>query len=408
MSTHLPIGSRAWTFTLAALTALVALSIDASLPAQPRLAAVFGIADETAQLNLSLFMLGYAASQIVVGYLSDAFGRRTILIAGLSLFVIAAIACTFATSIEMLLVARVVQGIGGAAGPVVGRAMVRDTQPPDQAARHMSTMLAAMAIAPMVAPSVGGVLLTHVGWRSIYALLVVAGAVLLVRSARALPETLPVERRLAPSASGLVRGYRQLFATKGVVLPLAIVCAAFAGQFAFIGNSPLVLMEGYHVPTEHFGFYFSTVAVALMLGSLAGSRMLRAGRSPTALVVTGATIVVVGAVLVSVGTRVGLGIPGFLVPMCIYFFGAGIAGPSAGALALAPAAHLAGTASAALGFLQMIAGAVAGYVSTKLGGADPTLFATIATVMGVITWLLALAVATRSPGSDTSRSVRRE
>jgi len=109
-----------------------------------------------------------------------------------------------------------------------------------------------------------------------------------------------------------------------------------------------------------------------------------------------------------IGTRVGLGIPGFLVPMCIYFFGAGIAGPSAGALALAPAAHLAGTASAALGFLQMIAGAVAGYVSTKLGGADPTLFATIATVMGVITWLLALAVATRSPGSDTSRSVRRE
>jgi DHA1 family bicyclomycin/chloramphenicol resistance-like MFS transporter len=404
MSSPLQIGSRAWTLTLAALTALVAMSIDASLPAQPELARVFGVANETAQLSLSLFMIGYAVAQIVVGYLSDALGRRVVLTAGLVLFTVAGIACTFATSIEMLIVARVVQGVGGAAGPVIARAMVRDTQPHDQAARHLSTMLAAMAIAPMVAPSLGGVLLEHIGWRAVFASLVIAGVLLFAWSQRMLTETLPVERRLAPSPRGLVTGYAQLVRTKGVWLPLSIVCATFAGQFAFIGNSPLVLIEGYGVPAERFGLYFGTVAIALMIGSIAGSRMLRAGRSPTALVVVGATIVLAGAIGVSIGTRVAhLGIPGFLVPMCIYFFGAGMVGPSAGALALAPVPHIAGTASAALGFLQMVSGAVAGYVATKVGGPDPTLFATIATVMGGLTWVLAgwLAAAHRRAVAST-------
>ncbi|MDX2092040.1 MAG: multidrug effflux MFS transporter [Kofleriaceae bacterium] len=398
----LRIGSRAWTLTLAGLTALVAMSIDASLPAQPELARVFDVADETAQLSLSLFMGGYAVSQIIVGYLSDALGRRVVLTAGLALFTLAGIACTFATSIEMLLVARVVQGVGGAAGPVIARAMVRDTQPHDQAARHLSTMLAAMAIAPMVAPSLGGVLLAHIGWRAVFASLVIAGVLLFGWTQRTLTETLSVERRVTGSLRGLVRGYVQLVRTRGVWLPLSIVCVTFAGQFAFIGSSPLVLIEGYGVPADRFGLYFSTVAIALMVGSIAGSRMLRAGRSPTAVVVGGASIVLAGAIGVSLGTRAGwLGIPGLLVPMCIYFLGAGMVAPSAGALALAPVPHIAGTASAALGFLQMIAGAVAGYVATKVGGSDPTLFATIATVMGALTWGLAglLAAAHRRAGA---------
>jgi DHA1 family bicyclomycin/chloramphenicol resistance-like MFS transporter len=389
-------GSRAWTLSLAGLTALVAFSIDVSLPAQPRLAEVFGVSGETAQLSLALFMAGYAFAQLFVGYLADAFGRRRVLGAGLVMFVIAGVACTLAPSIEVLLAARVAQGLGGAAAPVVGRAMVRDTQPPDLAARHLSTMLAVMSIAPMVAPTLGGQLLTHLGWRAVFASLVIAGVAMLAWSQARLVETLPVARRQAASVGGLVRGYRQLLAARGFAGPLAIMCATFAGQFAFIGDSPLVLIEGYGVSADRFGLYFSTVAISLMLGSIAGSRMLRAGRGPAALVFFGASIVLVGGVLVSIGTRLDLGIPGFLAPMCIYFFGAGIAGPSAGALALDPVPHIAGTASAVMGFAQMMSGAIAGYLATKLGGADPTLFATIATVMGVLTFVLVLVTRARS------------
>jgi DHA1 family bicyclomycin/chloramphenicol resistance-like MFS transporter len=388
-------GSRAWTLSLAGLTALIAFSIDVSLPAQPRLAEVFGVSGETAQLNLSLFMAGYAIAQLFAGYLTDAFGRRRVLGVGLVLFIVAGIGCTFAPNIELLLAARVVQGIGGAAAPVIGRARVRDTQPHDLAARHLSSMLAARALAPRVAPMLGGQLLAHLGWRAVFASLVIAGVALFAWSRARLAETLPPERRLAPSFAGLVRGFQQLAAARGFAGPLAITCATFAGQFAFIGDSPLVLIEGYGVSTDQFGLYFATVALSLMLGSIAGSRLLRAGRGPSALIMIGAYIVLAGAILVSLGTHLGLGIPGFLAPMCVYFFGAGITGPSAGALALAPVPHIAGTASAVMGFAQMISGALAGYLATKLGGADPTLFATIATAMGVLTFVLVVVTRER-------------
>ena len=124
------IGSRGWILTLAALTAVVALSIDMSLPAQPTLARGFDVDAEDAQLTLSLFMIGFAGSQIFIGYFADAWGRRRVLAGGLAVFVIAGIGCTLSPSIEVLIAFRVLQGAGAAAGPVVARAMVRDTSPP--------------------------------------------------------------------------------------------------------------------------------------------------------------------------------------------------------------------------------------------------------------------------------------
>jgi len=155
-----------------------------------------------------------------------------------------------------------------------------------------------------------------------------------------------------------------------------------------------VLMHGYGVSTEAFGIYFGATAFALMLGSLTGSRMLRGGGSPNIMIVTGTTILLVGGVLVTIGTHVEqLGIAGFLAPMILYFFGVGISGPSATALALEPVAHIAGTASAAIGFLTMISGALSGYLTTRIGGTDPRIFALVVTVMGAIAWTVAIATA---------------
>lgn len=388
------IGSTRWVVTLAAMTTVIALSIDMSLPAQPTLATRFDVDPATAGLTLSVFMIGFAIAQLVVGYLSDAWGRRRVMLAGLALFSLGAIACALAPTIEVLLVCRVVQAIGGSAAPVVARAMVRDTQPAQQAARHLSTMLATLAVAPMIAPTIGGAVLAAFGWRAIFAALALCGLVLMVIARQRLSETLPVERRVTPSPAGLVRGFRTFFTTPGTRLPMLISCASFAGQFAYIADSPFIYMEGYHLSSAAFGVVFGATAVALMIGSIAGGRMLRAGRSPAAMILIGTTIILGAGIAVTVGTRVeGVGIAGFLVPMIVYFFGVGLASPSATALALEPVPQIAGTASAAIGFLTMTAGALAGYATTKIGGNDPHAFAVVAAAMAVMSFGLAITAA---------------
>jgi DHA1 family bicyclomycin/chloramphenicol resistance-like MFS transporter len=399
------VGSKLWIVTLAGLTAVVALSIDMSLPAQPTLAKIFDVSSETAQLTLSVFLLGFAAAQIFVGYLSDAWGRRRVILGGLALFSLAGIGCAASSSIEMLIAWRVVQGVGAAAAPVVCRAMVRDTQPAAQAARLLSTMLATLAIAPMVAPIFGGWLLHELGWRAIFVALAVTGAGMFAVAHVTLIETLPVERRNPPSLPGLFRSFARFFSTPGTRLPLLVSCAVFAGQFAYIADSPFVLMGGYGVSSDNFGFYFAWTALALMFGSLAGVRMLRAGRSPGAMIVLGTSVLVVGGILVVIGTSVdGLGIAGFMVPMIIYFFGAGMTSPNATALAMEPTPQIAGVASAAIGCSTMVSGSLAGYETTRIGGSSPATFALVVVAMAALA--LGLAVAAAILRSSKSRGIR--
>lgn len=387
------VGSRRWILTLASLTAIVALSIDMSLPAQPTLATVFGVSAETAALNLSLFMIAFAAVQVFIGYVSDAIGRRRVMIGGLTVFTLAGIACAASPSIEVLLACRAVQGAGAAACPVVARAMVRDTQPGHQAARLLSTMLSVLAIAPMVAPTIGSALLDLAGWRAIFGALATCGAALLLYTSATLAETLPPERRTPPTFGGFLRGYARFFATRGTRLPILISCASFAGLFAYVAGSPFVLMQGYGVAAEHYGLYFALTAIAIMFGSITGGRMLRAGRSPGAMIVIGASIQVVGGGLVAGGTAADIGVAGFMVPMVIYFFGSGITSPSATALAMEPLPQLAGTASSAIGSLTMIAGSVAGYQTTRIGGSTPIVFAIFVAIMGGVVFALAALAA---------------
>lgn len=385
------VGSARWIATLAAMTAVTALSIDMSLPAQPTLAAKFGVSSATAQLTLSVFLIGFACAQLITGYLSDAFGRRRVLLGGLMLFTVSGIACALAPSIEMLIACRALQGISAAAAPVVARAMVRDTQPAGQAARLLSTMLAALAVAPMIAPVIGGAVLELIGWRAVFATLAACGVALFWLANWTLVETHPVERRLSPSLTGLVRGYAEFFRTPGVRLPMAISCASFAGQFAYIADSPFVLIDGYHVDPSDYGFYFATTAFALMLGSLTGGKMLRAGRSPGTMLVIGATTLLLGGLLVVLGTHGSLGIAGLMVPLGLFFFGIGITSPSATALALQPVPHIAGTASAAIGFFSTTAGALAGYETTKIGGSSPRIFSLVMLVTGAVAATLAIS-----------------
>ncbi|MCX5742542.1 MAG: multidrug effflux MFS transporter [Proteobacteria bacterium] len=390
-----PIGSRAWIGTLAALTAVVALSVDMSLPAQPTLARTFHVPDSTAALTLSVFVIAFALAQLVVGFLTDAWGRRKVLLGGLAVFTLASLGCALSPSIELLIVWRGVQGIGAAAAPVVARAMVRDTQPPAGAARLLSTMLAVLAIAPMIAPTIGGALLAVFAWPMIFATLATIGFIFFGISYLTLDETLAADRRRPLSGRALVANYATFLRTPGTKLPMAIGCASFAAQFAYISDSPFVLMEGFGVSRSTYGIIFGSTALALMIGSITGGRMIRAGRSPYAMIATGGVLLALGGIATAVGTALGLGIAGFLPPMIVFFFGCALTGPSATAIAMQPVPQIAGTASAAIGFSTMTSGAIAGYLTTRIGGTSPTMFGLVTLVMGLIACALALATAAR-------------
>jgi DHA1 family bicyclomycin/chloramphenicol resistance-like MFS transporter len=388
------IGSTGWVITLGAATAITAMSTDMSLPAQPTLARAFAVSADAAQLTLSLFLIAFAVTQIFVGYLSDVLGRRPVMIGGLAVYVAASVGCAVSPSFGVLVACRVLQGMGAASGPVIARAMVRDTQHSNDVARVMSSMLATLQIAPMIAPAIGGALLGALGWRAIFVALAGFGIAILVVGYRGLPETLPVARRAGVSPRGLMGNLHRFFATPGTRLPLLIGCASFAGQFAYIAASPFVLMTGYGVSKAAYSGYFAATAFAVMVGSLVGARRLRAGRTPVQMIVQGTGLLMAGGCLVLIGTRIaGLGIAGFVIPMLIYFFGVGVASPCAGALALMPVREIAGTASAAIGVSVMSAGAVSSYVTIKLGGSSPAVFGVVVGAMGTIAAILAWRIA---------------
>lgn len=382
-------GSGPWVLTLAALTGVTALSIDMSLPAQPAIARDFGVDSDVAQLTLSLFLAGFATSQIVFGVLSDAFGRRPVLLAGLTLFSLAGMACALSASIGVLLTARFVQGVGASAAPVVARAMVRDTQSTAAAARTLSTIMAVLAVAPMVAPLLGASLLEHFGWHAIFTALAGFGVVLILLAALTLAETLPVARRSRLSFASVRAGVARFFQTPGTKVPTALICLGFIGQFSFISNSPFILIDGYGISPRQYGLYFGATAVALMAGSMIGRSLLARWKPPRVLML-GAAALCAGGLLVLVGVSDrAFGAPGLIAPMIVYCLGVGLIVPSAAALAMEPVADMAGFASAIIGSLQMLSGAIAGYLTSRIGDREPRTLGAVLALAGIAATLLA-------------------
>src|SRR6185312_3603791 len=201
-------GTFALTALLAALTAVGPLSTDMYLPSLPDIARDLGASTPLVQFTLSAYLIGFACGQIVYGPISDRHGRKPVLLAAVALFTFGTLVCMMSTSIEMLIVARTLQALGGTGAVVVTRAIVRDLYSGARAGRELSLIGSVMALAPVVAPIGGGVLQTAFGWRSIFIVLAVAGAAAFVVVWRSLPETLAKRAAEAASASSMVRSYR--------------------------------------------------------------------------------------------------------------------------------------------------------------------------------------------------------
>jgi DHA1 family bicyclomycin/chloramphenicol resistance-like MFS transporter len=346
---------------LAAITALAPFSLQIFLPALPAIQASFAVAPGVVQLALSLSILANAVANLAYGPVSDRFGRRPVLLVGLAAFIAGSLGCALAPSIELLIIARIVQSIGGAAGMVLARAIVRDLYDRERSASIIAYLTMAMVVAPMLAPTIGAVLLDVASWRAIFYLVTGVGVALTWPIISTLAETRPPEARRhgGPFAgagallrSGLFWSYT-LQSTFGISV-----------FFAFIAGAPYFMMNVLGRSATEYGLWFILVSAAFMAGNLTAGRF--SGRiGLDRMVFAGAVLGLAGAgvtgVLVLGGAWAPLALFG---PMMAVGLGNGFAVPNAQAGALSVHPLLAGTASGIAGFSQMF---VAALVSQAVG-----------------------------------------
>lgn len=259
---------------LAFLVALSALSIDTYLPGLPFIADYFEVSSALVQQSIGSFFIGMAAGQLLAGPLSDRFGRRPILIIGFTLFFIATLGCALAPNIHTLIIARGLQGFAIAASPAAGRAMVRDIWEGNEAARAMSFVTMVMFIAPLIAPSLGGLLLTWWNWQAIFWMLMVVAIIALVLVLWLLPETNGPEKRGDVRLHDYFRAYGKVLRSAQAWAYLLCGGLSLATMFAYITGSPYVYIELFDVPADRFGLFFALNVVGLFIGTWINSRVV--------------------------------------------------------------------------------------------------------------------------------------
>ena len=336
---------------LAALVALGPLSIDMYLPAMPRMMTALGTDISHMHLTLSTYLTGFAVFHLACGPLADRFGRKPILIGGTVLFVAASIGCSFSTTVEELLIYRFIQGVGACVGPTLARTVARDVFGPTRAARALSLIAMLMALAPAVAPTMGSILLLWLPWPIVFIFLAIYGTTMIVLIRVFLAESLPQRQSLHPLA--IARNYAQLFRSPTFITSTFASGFIYAGLMAYLSSSSFVFIDMLGVPLAYFGFIFLTSVAGYMLGSAVSARLSRSYDSEH-IVLLGAVLATSGAGTMWLGAQLlPSSILVLIVPMTFYSIGIGFVLPNAMAVALRHFPHIAGTASALLGFIQM-------------------------------------------------------
>ena len=380
-------GTFALTTLLAALTALGPLSMDMYLPSLPEIARVLQAPPARVQLTISSYLIGFAVGQVIYGPLSDRHGRRPVLLAALAAYVTSTLICAVTQSIDPLIGARFLQGIGGSGTIVLARAMVRDAYSGARAGRELSLMGSISAFAPIVAPMIGGVLQTAFGWRANFVVMGGAAVIAMLVAGRLLPETLRQRAHGPFSLSRIVGSYGSVLRHRGFIANLAILTISYAGLFAWISGAAFVLQGIYGLSALAFGFTFAIAAAGYMTGATLAARLvLRLGLDRTmGLGVTALAAGGLGAAAV-VATHLADGV-WLVVAMAVYLAGLGLSMPQAMAGALTPFPDRAGTAAALMGVVQQTAAAVvAAVVGSYLGGSAWPVAGFVVT-MGCLTFL---------------------
>jgi DHA1 family bicyclomycin/chloramphenicol resistance-like MFS transporter len=334
------------------VAAMGPLALQILVPSMPGLVEVFGVPYHAVQLSLMLFLIGLAIAQLIYGPLSDRFGRRPVMLAGIGIYLAGTLVCLLSTGIEILLIGRVLQAVGGCAGMVLSRAIIRDLYERDRAASMIAYVTVAMVVAPMVAPIIGGYLDAWFGWHAVFVFVLVYGVIVLASCLVGLHETLKSHRALS-HLSDFVAAFGHLLRSRkflGYSLQVAFTSGTF---FSFLGGAAYVVVEILDGTAVDYGLWFLFISAGYMSGNFIAGRVTpRLGSDH--MISLGTTCSLAGTlILLVVLLAGGLTVASLFMVSCIVSFGNGFAMPNgfAGAVSVDPSR--AGAASGLAGFMQM-------------------------------------------------------
>jgi DHA1 family bicyclomycin/chloramphenicol resistance-like MFS transporter len=360
------LAQRGWfiILLLGALSLITPFSVDMYLPAFARIAAEFKTTTPAISLSLSTYFIGFALGQVLYGPLLDRFGRKRPIYAGLTLYVIASLGCIHPPSLRALIVLRFLEAIGGCVAQVASVAMVKDFFPPDQSAKVFSLLFLIIGVSPLLAPTIGSLIMLWLGWPWIFIALTIFAILTLAVIAWKLPEVHRPDPTIRLDPRSMIRTFWEIV-TQPQFCTYALAGAfSFAGLFAYVAGSPIIFMDGFRVSEKAFGVIFAVLTLGFIGGSQINVFLLRRSSSQKIFRAALAVQVVTGLVFLA-GSRMGwYGLGATLVLFFVFLSCLGLTYPNAAAIALAPFTRNGGSASALLGFIQMGTGAA---ISTGIG-----------------------------------------
>lgn len=356
------------------------MTIDLYLPALPSIATALSADAAAVQRTLNVYMIGFAFSQLIYGPLSDRFGRRPLLLVGVGIYIAASIACGLAQSVDQLVAFRFLQAVGASCGPVLGRAVVRDYFTREEAARIMSWIISVMALAPILAPMFGGLIVTWADWRMNFWVLALFSGIVMVAVLLFLGESNRHKDPTATDFGAIAKNFGMMLHHRIYVGFLVTNVFMFGGLFAWLTGSSFVLIDRMGMSPMNYGIAFGIASVGFLSGAQTAARLVRR-LGIERMCVGGAGCAAVGGLAILVLLWAGFETPvAVMGPTIVYFFGMGITVPNIQAGAVSPFPRNAGAASSLIGLFQY---ASAGAVTLVLGhlGFDPALL--MATLMGL-------------------------
>ncbi|MCD2171764.1 multidrug effflux MFS transporter [Rhizobium sp. C4] len=381
------------------LSAVGVSALDIYLPALPSIAKDFRTDGSTLQLSLTSYFIAMAIAQIVYGSVSDMYGRRPPLIAGMTIYMIGAIGCALAPSVHALIAFRFIQGLGAGAGAVIARAVVRDLHTGPEAARLMSLLMLVFSISPLLAPLAGSLIVSFATWRDIFWVLTAFGLIGVLLVTFVLNETRTKEKRLESSLSGAFKNYGLLLIDPHFMGIVGIAAFGMSSYMVYVSNSSFVIIEHFGLSPSAYGIMFALNAIPFFVFSQMNARLAK--RYGLRRVVRTAALLYSSMMVLLLATRLA-GIDNFLLMTVLLLAGYGFLGlvvPSSAVLALEAHGRIAGTASALMGTLQFVAAsAVTALVSLFFNGTSMPMIAGIGlcSMMVVLFSLLTLRPVART------------